>query len=159
MSRPWTATEDEVMRANWPAHGSRWLMWPRLLPGRTAAAITNRAHRLGLVLSADRRSTDWVEGEDDALRELYPVHGRHWPGWAVELPGRTPNAIALRANGLGVRGPTKTAQRISRKSDWTTSERRRLLLVLDAAAADLGRDAADVVREAARLARIAGTEV
>ena len=45
----------------------------------------------------------WTERELDALRRHYPTHGAKWEGWADWLPGRTANAINIKASQCGVR--------------------------------------------------------
>lgn len=46
MGRPWTKTEDELLRQNLPKHGPSWEGWSRVLPGRTKAAIMARKKKL-----------------------------------------------------------------------------------------------------------------
>ena len=48
-----------------------------------------------------RPGDPWTRAELDALRRLYPSHGRNWDGWARLLPGRTPDAMVAMANKLG----------------------------------------------------------
>ena len=45
----------------------------------------------------------WTERELAALRRHYPTHGAKWEGWADWLPGRTANAINIKASQCGVR--------------------------------------------------------
>jgi len=45
----------------------------------------------------------WTERELAALRRHYPNHGAKWDGWAAWLPGRTANAISIKASQCGVR--------------------------------------------------------
>jgi hypothetical protein len=99
-SRHWAPEEDEALRRLYPTHASGWAGWPDILPGRTPTAISNRAGTLGL---CTRRRVPWTEGEDDAVRAHYPEHGRFWEGWEDLLPGRTPPAIARRAQLLKIR--------------------------------------------------------
>lgn len=59
----------------------------------------------------------WTEAEDDAARRLYPVGG---PQAALAaLPGRTLNAVHVRAHLLGC----------TRRPHWTASEDDRLRLL------------------------------
>lgn len=55
----------------------------------------------------------YSRAEDEALRKHYPEHGRLWDGWAVLLPGRTPNSISIRAHKLGIR---------RKAEDWDVEE-------------------------------------
>lgn len=48
------------------------------------------------------RDSVWTGAELDALRAHYPRHCPGWDGWAEALPGRTWQAIRLKAGRIGV---------------------------------------------------------
>lgn len=48
------------------------------------------------------RESVWTGAELEALRAHFPHHGPGWDGWAEALPGRTWQAIRLKAGRLGL---------------------------------------------------------
>lgn len=56
----------------------------------------------------------YSEREDEIIRAYYPTHGITWDGWAVYLPGRTPDGIGARARHLGIY--------CDKKSTWAPEE-------------------------------------
>lgn len=93
----------------------------------------------------DEPPREWTAEEDEALRGLWPTHGKSWPEWETRLPGRTPNALESRARRLGLRRAAVP---------WT---RRQLLCLsgcLRKAAAACGHEPAECVRMLQVMARM-----
>ena len=93
----------------------------------------------------DEPPREWTAEEDEALRGLWPTHGKSWPGWETRLPGRTPHALESRARRLGLRRAAVP---------WT---RRQLLCLsgcLREAAAACGHEPAECVRMLQVMARM-----
>ena len=100
---PWTADEDEAIRAQYPEHGSGWPGWAATLPGRRPTQIAMRAKELSVRNDGGCVSgRSWLPGEDETLARLYKEHGPQWSGWARALPGRSHAAIQARAGKLGL---------------------------------------------------------
>ena len=93
----------------------------------------------------DEAPRAWAQAEDDALMALWPEHGKAWPGWAERLPGRTPCAIAARAQKLGLR---------RRAKPWTRAQLLRLFGYLRGAAAACGHEPADCAKMLGTVARM-----
>lgn len=86
--RPWTAREDELLRAVYQDPRKRTML-ARML-GRSQAAIRMRASAMGI---AGEPSAPWLPWEDSALmRGILPA-------------GRTWTAGACRARRLGIKEP------------------------------------------------------
>lgn len=67
--------------------------------------------------------------EDELVRRHYPSHGATWDGWDELLPNRSPNAIRVHANGMGVlaskdviSGNNARAVASSTRRCWTEAE-------------------------------------
>ena len=106
---PWTPEEDATVCEHYADEGAAGTA--AHLPGRTPAAVSNRAHRLGL---ASKRYNRWTPEEDALLIRWY---GRMGAGRMLAegmLPGRDVEAVMYRANLLGVRRLTV--------STWTPEE-------------------------------------
>jgi DNA invertase Pin-like site-specific DNA recombinase len=71
----WRAEEDSLLRMLWPSSSRQAIM--AALPGRTWAAISQRAERLGIKREWVRleapKGRRWTEEEEEKLRELYPA--------------------------------------------------------------------------------------
>jgi hypothetical protein len=96
---PWTADEDATLRAGVEA-GEGWETIAETLPGRTAAASRTRAAQLGIERSEKQVHVAWTEAEDEELR-AGAAAGETVQELAKRLPGRTPNAVAIRRFLLG----------------------------------------------------------
>ena len=106
---PWTPEEDAIVAALYGDEGAAGTA--ARLPGRTPAAVANRARRLGLASKHYRR---WTPEEDALIIRWY---GRMGAGRMLAegmLPGRDVEAVMYRANLLGVRRLTV--------STWTERE-------------------------------------
>ena len=95
---PWTPDEDATVREFFGAEGAVGVA--RRLPGRSASAVSNRAHRLGLESEHFRR---WTPEEDAVIVEHYEEMGAGAMCAAGMLPGRTATKVMNRACALGVR--------------------------------------------------------
>ena len=62
--RLWDALEDSALWSHFPEHGRDWDGWDRVLPGRSRAAISARASRLGVRMN---REPCWTREEELAL--------------------------------------------------------------------------------------------
>ncbi len=51
---------------------------------------------------AKRKGDPWTTDEVRTLTDLWPEHGNSWSGWGEYLPGRTYDAIAVRASQMGL---------------------------------------------------------
>ena len=60
----WTEAEVDTLRENYRGHGSEWDGWDELLPGRSPAAIRNRAQGMGLTRQPTGR---WSADQDAYL--------------------------------------------------------------------------------------------
>jgi hypothetical protein len=47
-SKEWSKEEDNAVRTFYPRHGTMWVGWAEVLPGRTPTAVGARARRLGV---------------------------------------------------------------------------------------------------------------
>jgi hypothetical protein len=92
---PWTADEDAMLRAGVEA-GESWKSIAEKLPGRTVYALTARAALLEIERSEKRVLVAWTGAEDAALREGF-ASGKSWKEIAKEFPGRTQDAVEMRA--------------------------------------------------------------
>ena len=69
------------------------------------------------------RGVRWLERDEAALREWYPLHGSRWPGWATRLSHPySPGAISQHAHKMGLRAPR----------GWAPGEDRELALAVAA---------------------------
>lgn len=99
---PWTEAEEAVIREYYPKlkrknHAKVWAELLARVPGRSKFACQVRANRLGIVVKKP-----WTEEEDDGLRQ-------RWSDCSAStilryLPGRSWNAVLLRAKNLGLEG-------------------------------------------------------
>ncbi len=143
--RRWTAEEDELVREHYPEHGPSWAGWSDVLPGRTRANLQVHAYRLGITMEGCARERAWSPAELDAIREHYPEHGSKWPGWADLLDGRTPGAIAARAERIGVHRYGRVY------GPWTDRQRKAMLRALAGVSSACGHTVRDCLGEATRL--------
>ena len=93
-----------------------------------------------------RPGDPWTRAELDALRRLYPSHGRNWDGWARLLPGRSGPAISARASRLGVRRAVQPA--------WTREEELALVRGAIRLGREVGRPASACVAHLYHLRRM-----
>ena len=93
----WSAEEDATVREFFGAEGASGVA--RRLPGRSASAVSNRAHRLGLESGHFRR---WTPEEDALIVEHYEAMGAGAMCAAGMLPGRDATKVMNRACALGV---------------------------------------------------------
>ena len=94
----WTEGERELLRRDYPLHGSNI---PELRERHTTAAIAAQAHELGVACRVPRgkAAQSWTEEEVATLRREYPTRGTNVP----ELLGRqTRDGIRQKARALGV---------------------------------------------------------
>jgi hypothetical protein len=127
----WTPAEDDALRA---AYSTGGLPAARAaIPGRSAHAINNRAHRLG-VLSSRR----WTEDDDNRLRWLWG-NCRSLVDLARQLK-RTPSACHARAGLLGLRARCpQGAEPLTRAADRAGFSPPKLVKVLKWAGVPLQR--------------------
>lgn len=111
---PWTPEEDAVVCEFFGAEGASGVA--RRLPGRTASAVSNHAHRLGLQSEHFKR---WTPEEDATIVEHYEELGAGAMCAAGMLPGRTAAKVMNRAFALGVRRRKAPAR-------WTPDEDRAI---------------------------------
>lgn len=70
--------------------------------------------------------TKWTSEEEAALRRHYPAHRTGtWKGWKRLLPGRSPNAIRIKAIELGLSRKKRCGSR-----PWADEETAELLRFL-----------------------------
>ena len=100
MGAPWDDSERAAVRVHDPVRGPRWDGWDELLRGRTDKQVAAMAGKLGV--RYEGRSRAWDARETATLLALYPPHGPDWDGWAEALPGRTRDAICVKARRMGV---------------------------------------------------------
>lgn len=89
----WTDEEKAVIYVHYAA-GMPMQDVMVLLPGRTRRTILAMADKLGI-----KRPSRWSQKECDILKDWYPSEGRKA---AERLPGRTADAVKLKACELGV---------------------------------------------------------
>ena len=101
----WTFEEDGIIKEYYPKEGMAVL---KRLPGRTRAQLLGHVYYLGLYY-ADHKPREvrmehksWTEAELDILREHFPIEGLAVSG---RLPGRTKNAISMKACELKIGKP------------------------------------------------------
>lgn len=95
--RPYSATEDELLRVCWTESADIEALANEL--GRSVGSVRLRAQNLGIHLPPQRRR--WQFDEDTVLRDGYEL-GRSCADIAEQLPGRTSAAVAARAAKLGI---------------------------------------------------------
>lgn len=139
-SRPYAAGEDAAVRATLATGGSLEELAGRL--ARSPDGLRLRAAKLGLYSPLRRRR--WSVSEDAVVRDGYDS-GLNCREIARELPGRTPAAVAARAQKLGL---ATHARR------WSATDDERLRrLAPSVAAAELSRllgRTPDALRQRAR---------
>lgn len=99
--RPWTSTEDSIIKAEWAAPKKKMRPAARAakkLPGRTEAAIYRRASDLGVTRKPESSRQPWTSAQIAIIRKRYPKEGA-----ALKIEGRTQRAIKSMANKLAVR--------------------------------------------------------
>ena len=102
----WMPREDAMIREHLSARGAAWCA---AQTGRTLAAVRARATLIGAT-----HPTWWTPGEDATLSRMYP--SAPWPELLRAIPGHTRDAIARRAQALGLR-------RVCYRQKWTEDER------------------------------------
>ncbi|MBK1976156.1 hypothetical protein JIX58_10410 [Brevundimonas diminuta] len=96
--RLWTIEEIAILRNLHPDYGAL----VRALPGRTLAAIQNKAQRFGLV----RPRRIWSEAEFAAIKPLY-VRGAPMPEILDRLESKTKRQVWTKAANRGIRRPRR----------------------------------------------------
>ena len=95
---PWTAEQDAMLRAQWPAGVPDRVIAERL--GRTAVAVQIRATKLGL---RRPRPNAWTDEQEQVLRNLWPK--RIAMSTILERVGHSYRACTVRASRLDLRRP------------------------------------------------------
>ncbi len=95
---PWTADEDDVLRAHYTSYGPLCYLWARMIPGRSYADIEARANTLGLKFSFHRFTTD----EDRTIVESWGEYPQSDDVWRALMRYRSWREIKERAIQLGV---------------------------------------------------------
>lgn len=113
-ARGWTEAEKDVIRT-WYALGAGIEFVATLLPGRARHSIAAMAQNMGI---SSARS--WNSKECQILKQFYPEQGA---AVADMLPGRTPEAVKIKACEMGIKfqGSDNGRQRI-----WSEEEQLRL---------------------------------
>lgn len=96
----WLDCEKDVLRAHYSVEGAIWCA--RRMKGRSVAAVTAKARRMGL-WSGVRRASIWTRAEDLVLLEHYPKVGLE--GCMALLPRRTGLAVETRARHIRAKMP------------------------------------------------------
>ena len=93
----WTVEEDQTILRVVEETGQKWSSIAAVLPGRTDDAVRNRFLRLSRKEArGEKRGDMWTAEEDKQIREAVQQHGLKWHEIAVELPGRSANAVRNR---------------------------------------------------------------
>lgn len=92
---PWTSKEDAVLQRNYKDIGE----CKRQLPHRSISSITKRLRSLGLAKKLRALTRPWTKEEENILLNYYLQEGNMT---LLRLPGRSPHAIWVRANHLGL---------------------------------------------------------
>lgn len=79
-------------------------------------------------------------GEDDLIRTHYPDHGPTWSRWRDLLPGRSKDAISIRAHRLGI---TMVSPR-ERRERWSARDDVLLLRAMRGVMEDTGHSADEI---------------
>ena len=108
MAKRWTPDEENIIISNYHSMSSKDLQ--KLLPGRTADAIQERAKLLGV-----KKYNRWTEEEELLLKTFYPSIGSDV---ASMIPRHNKNACTDRANRMGIR---------KHSSEWTKEEDKIIL--------------------------------
>jgi len=111
--RRWSAGEDAAVRDGYDS-GLSCAEIARELPGRTPAAVTARARKLGLATHARR----WTTLDDERLRRLA---GGHPVEELARRLARTPDALRQRASKLGL-APLAGGAPPRAGARWTAAE-------------------------------------
>jgi hypothetical protein len=111
--RRWSTGEDAAVRDGYDS-GLSCAEIARELPGRTPAAVTARARKLGLATHARR----WTAPDDERLRRLA---GRYPLEELARRLGRTPDAMRQRASKLGL-APLAGGSSPRAGTPWTGAE-------------------------------------
>lgn len=124
---PWTPEEDEVLRACYTKRSGSYQRAQKALPHRSPHGISNRAHLLGLITYGSH----WTLAEDNILRTEWGDTAKRT--LREKLPGRTWNAIGIRAKRLGLPSQSQGATFIVAMSKRFGCGPAMLLKVLDLA--------------------------
>lgn len=113
-SGAWTEAEKDVIRT-WYALGAGIAFVATLLPERARHSITAMAYNMGVT-----SARSWNSQECQILKQFYPEKGT---AVADMLPGRTPEAVKIKACEMGIkfRGSDDGKQRM-----WSDEEQLRL---------------------------------
>ena len=79
---PWTAEEDSQLLSLYEAHGAKWSMIARAIPGRTDDACSKRYRE---ALDPNLKKDSWTREEDEKLIKLYAEIGGKWGQLGQEL--------------------------------------------------------------------------
>lgn len=95
---PWTEAERWTLATLWEGHGKWWDGWAKALPGRSPAAIADKASEMGLAWKRPREK--WTPEEDALLlRHVMEV---------AQRTGRKPSSVASRV---------ATLRRVAKRAD------------------------------------------
>lgn len=95
-NKPWTSEEDDLLRRVYGTVPVKDL--PSVVPGRTRAACSGRAQKLGI---RPPKEPAWSETDLEVLRQRY---GRVSPRKIAKELGRTPEAVHIKATRLKLHG-------------------------------------------------------
>ncbi len=140
----WSAEELAILQTHY-ADGAGITRIQLLLPGRTRKTIFEMARKMGVA-----SGRGWNAAEQQLLQQCYPIQGT---AVAEKLPGRTPEAIRLKAASLGLKycSNSRSSSRRWRQEELTLLAR-NLTLPLEALVQLFpGRSRASVRRARERL--------
>lgn len=132
----WTGAEEEALRRHYPERGALWDGWAEVLPNRSLSQIRGKAAHMGLKIEnpGGRGKPPW-SAEEDAFLIENREHGKDWDGWGEGLPGRSWDAVKLRARRIG----TSIGRGGHGAAPWAKEDDEKLAVVLAKAALALGR--------------------
>ncbi|MGV3344526.1 hypothetical protein ACGVWS_01835 [Enterobacteriaceae bacterium LUAb1] len=112
----WTKAEKHILQTHY-ARGEGITRIMALLPGRTRKTIFTMAQTLGV-----SSARNWASREQQILRKYYPLLGTTTVRY---LPGRTAEAIKIKANELGLRFTGINGHGVTQRM-WSDEEWQRL---------------------------------
>lgn len=115
----WTEDEKEVLRSIYPSIPDIRQICT-MLPGRSLDAIVLKARKMRIM----RPEPFWLQHEIDVLYAHYPLEGKKT---AERLPGRSGEAVKLKANELGIKFLGEQTYRVWSEDEWALLEKNHLL--------------------------------